>query len=587
MESSAFREQMMDRALNSAILFRVRSTSPDSPLGFHHFTSTYMNAEIADLNGDGLPDIVNSPMQGNRLTLHLNTGKRDVGGMPIFVDAGEIPRPKGAWEACRVLDLNGDQLPDLVVGDYYLRNTNPKGWPIQVADPIQLNAGHRACFLDLDDDGLQDSAFLQPSEKPGPAHPPRPAWSKNLGGSPPRFGPAHPLEEIDAFWCGDLAAVNDSGVSGLLVQHDIGQKVSFYEKLKGSTPHFRRSGLAESRSAVLTFSDQAWPCLCDWNDDGLIDLLIGGGYGWPRIVINRGTRERAAYTEPQLILSEGQPIRILMSDVYPNCEEYKHNMGYPYPVFTDWDGDGLSDLMLPNCSNRLFWYRNIGTKQEPQFGPRQQLNPVGHEDSPQKRLATGEILMTRWEGELEAGQPFFWRTGAAFADFNGDGLTDFVTHDGETRKATLFTQFREESGGLRLKKGPSLKLADGRLIDDSLVGRSAHWTESFRATDWDRDGLIDLVYSCSGSTPKGSIYLLRNVGTKQQPEFEEPRTLSCFGQPLYLTAHGPHPWVGDYDGDGTPDLVACVEWSVYPFYRHAAIEMTERPTYSLSTVRNR
>lgn len=43
--------------------------------------------------------------------------------------------------------------------------------------------------------------------------------------------------------------------------------------------------------------------------------------------------------------------------------------------------------------------------------------------------------------------PFFWRTGAAFADWNGDGLMDFIVHDNQ-RKATLFVQYRDEKGKL-------------------------------------------------------------------------------------------------------------------------------------------
>lgn len=570
-------------------LLRVRHVTTAERQQFQHFSSIYMNADVADLNGDGLPDIVYSPLRGDRLEFYLNSAKRDVGGMPIFVAAGSVQRPQGAWEACRAVDLNGDQAVDLVVGDQYLRNTNSAGWPMEPAAPVPLDAGQRACFLDLDDDRLLDAVCLLPSDQPGPAHPARIGWRKNLGAEIPRFGAAQPLADVDPFWCGDIAAVNDGRGSGLLVQHDVYQQISFFELLspQDGQPRFRQSGRAESVSAVMSLGDQAWPCLCDWNGDGLIDLLVGGGYGWPRIVINQGTPEHAAFAEPQPILSEGKPIRILMSEVYPGCEEYRHNMGYPYPVLVDWDGDELPDLMLPNCSNRIFWYRNIGTRAAPQFGPRLQLDPVGWEDSSEKRSATGKILMSRWEGELEPGQPFFWRTGAAFADFNQDGWMDMVTHDGETRKATLFAQFRDDACELRLKKREPLRLTDGRLIDDALVGREAHWTESFRAADWDGDGLIDLIYSCAGSTPQGSIYLLRNAGPAEQPRFDPPRTLSCFGEPIHVTAHGPHPWVGDFDGDGTPDLVTCVEWSVYPFYRHAAIEMSERPRFTLSPVRSK
>jgi hypothetical protein len=261
-------------------------------------------------------------------------------------------------------------------------------------------------------------------------------------------------------------------------------------------------------------------------------------------------------------------------------------MGYPYPAYVDWDGDRLPDLMLPNETNRIFWYKNVGTRQQPVFGPRRQLVVDGYPDSPELRRLSAERALDDADPTYprEKERPFFWRTGAAFADWNGDRLTDLATHDCWTRKLTLFTQYRH-GDMLRLKKAGPMKLADGRLIDDELVERSAHWTESFRPVDWDGDGLLDLIYNCAGTEPaKGSIYLLRNVGTTTEPVFDNPRTMCCFGTPIKVTNHGPNAWPADLDNDGKPDLLTCVEWSVYPFFTHAALEMSERPVFELGQV---
>jgi hypothetical protein len=267
-------------------------------------------------------------------------------------------------------------------------------------------------------------------------------------------------------------------------------------------------------------------------------------------------------------------------------------MGYSYPDFVDWDGDGLPDLMLPNETNRIYWYRNIGSKKEPRFGRRDQILCDGFPDSTEMRARSqhraNDPKSNNGVYPLEADRPFFWRTGAAVADFNGDDLMDLITLDGFKRQATLFCQYRDADNQLRLRRDRTLELADGRPMDDRMVQRGSHWTESLRAVDWDGDGLQDLVYAVAGShhgtLDGGSIYLLRNVGTNTDPLFAGPETMRCFGEPIRITNHGPHPWPGDFDGDGKPDLVACVEWSVYPYYSHAALMMKERPRYTLELV---
>lgn len=569
-------------------LMRIRYLDKTGSTEFKHFRKIYMHADFADLNRDGLIDVVYSPSGGERLHFYLNNGKRDAGGMPVFVSAGDVARQTTTWGPCRVVDLNRDGAVDFVLGNTYLKNTNPDRWPIALAKAVTINAGKDPCFYDVDDDGRLDAVCLVDGLDDEPRAR-RVAWRKNLRGDPPEFGDDQLLSDIDPYWCSYLASVPDGPRRGLLVQHDVYQQVSFYEHIgaQDGKPQFQAFGRALSDSAVLALSDQAWPCVCDWDGDGDQDLLVGGGYGWPRILINNGTNARPAYAEARKILADGKPIRLLRDEILDS--RHWHNMGYPYPVYTDWDGDDLPDLIIPNETNRIFWYQNVGTRSQPTFSARRQVLCDGYPDTPQTiaesaRLA-GDKKTPNQPYPYEKNRPFFWRTGAAIADFNGDGLADLVTHDGHTRKATLFAQYRHPDGTLHLRKDRPLKLTDGRLIDDKIVGRRSHWTESFRAADWDGDGLLDLIYICAGSHHGiGSIYLLKNEGSKTTPVYAAPRTLSCFGKPIKVTNHGPQAWIGDMDGDGKPDVLTCVEWSVYPYFSHAAIEMPARPKYQLSEI---
>ncbi|MED5402060.1 MAG: hypothetical protein VX669_16855, partial [Planctomycetota bacterium] len=67
------------------------------------------------------------------------------------------------------------------------------------------------------------------------------------------------------------------------------------------------------------------------------------------------------------------------------------------------------------------------------------------------------------------------------------------------------------------------------------------------------------------------------------PLFGSPQTMKCYGRSIRITNHGPHPWIGDYNSDGLPDVIAGVEWSVYPFYSYAALMMPEPPATRLTT----
>ena len=157
-------------------------------------------------------------------------------------------------------------------------------------------------------------------------------------------------------------------------------------------------------------------------------MLVGGGWGWPRIACNRGSNRRPVWDEARPIEAEGGPIRVRRDEILSS--HHWHNMGYPYPTFVDWDGDGVKDLMLPNETNRIVWYKNTGSNAAPRFGARQFLEVDGFPDSAALRAETGRLGE---DGDLpnhpypsDPRSPFFWRTGAAFADWNGDGKPDLA-----------------------------------------------------------------------------------------------------------------------------------------------------------------
>jgi len=97
-------------------LVRVRYVETPDSKEFRHFSKTYMTADFADLNKNGLVDVVFSPSGGDQIYLYLNSGARDSGGMPVFVAHGALPRHTEAWGPCRAVDLNGDRNIDFVVG---------------------------------------------------------------------------------------------------------------------------------------------------------------------------------------------------------------------------------------------------------------------------------------------------------------------------------------------------------------------------------------------------------------------------------------------------------------------------------------
>src|SRR5207237_5096303 len=124
----------------------------------------------ADLNGDGRPDVVVVPPSGPPAVL-LN---RTVAGSPTLAFDPPVPLPASSAAALALADLNGDGRPDVVFAapsgpPAVLLNRTVAGSPTLAFDPpVPLPASSAAALAlaDLNGDGRPDVVVAPPSGPP-------------------------------------------------------------------------------------------------------------------------------------------------------------------------------------------------------------------------------------------------------------------------------------------------------------------------------------------------------------------------------------------------------------------------------------
>jgi len=160
---------------------------------------------------------------------------------------------------------------------------------------------------------------------------------------------------------------NDDGYLDLLVGGRDGY-VRYYEGVPtDDIPILTYIGYIQANSTTIDVGSNSAPLVVDWNEDGLKDLLIGaegnntGTVPSLRMYINSG--------------STGNPVLTSYSFVDYNdtdIVEYRTS-----PHIADLNSDGKKDLVVGNWNGNILYYENVGTNSAPEFLTQEQLTHVG------------------------------------------------------------------------------------------------------------------------------------------------------------------------------------------------------------------
>jgi hypothetical protein len=258
-----------------------------------------------DLNADGLLDLVVSA--GENVFLFLNVGSRTqplfaVHDKPLPSAWGSLPLPTFGLQ---FLDWDGDGRRDILSGlTAYLNQGSGDYRPVSLLAPGNrivhpAPRGDPWMFTQLGDlsgDGRVDLLFGT-----NEGH----VWLHcNLGRTPPRFD-----EKGQRLMLKSGKPIQVGPVPGQQMDFDV---------LQGARTAFT---------------------VADFDNDGLLDIVVGDTYGKARYYRNVGRKQEPRFAEP-LLLGD-MKIRMV-------------------PYAADWDSDGKTDVVGSAASGEILFWRNMG-----------------------------------------------------------------------------------------------------------------------------------------------------------------------------------------------------------------------------------
>ncbi len=505
---------------------------------------------FADLNGDGWDDLL---LAGDSETIAFYTRRPKDSNFALWLEDKnvlQVRRFGGYQSALHVAagDLNGDGLPDLVVGTrggelLYYENVGTPGHPAFRSPsapilPTPQRAFAAPALVDIDGDGKLDlivggrEGRLEFIENTGTPKAPR--WT-------PRslfFGQV----DVGSLSVPAFADLNGSGKLDLIVGNGAGNVV-YYENV--GTAQLPDYVLRTVRLAGLQVPNNASPALFAWNPKAPPDLVVG----------DRAGTLLPAVRNPAVKVAEGEAFQ--RQAPWGGGIQAPANSA---PLFYDLSGDGRPDLLLGTGSGGLLYWRYEGSaapamvaKAEPQRRSNVVDASAGGPGAAASAGAAGAAggrpgeLAALGAAGLPPPDPIFVyesstlerlnlgrSTKPAFFDANGDGRPDLVVGTADGRLVLL-----ENTGD------PST--ANWRIVTEHFAGYDKGRNATPAFGDANGTGKLDLVVG----NEQGRAYFYENTGTRTAPQF----TLHEDTLAMVRAGKNAAPAFVDVNEDGRPDLL--------------------------------